>query len=485
MRTARSAALRAPLTATVATGMPLGIWTMASSESSPPRLASATGTPITGSGVAAATTPARWAAPPAAAMMTLMPASTAPRANAMVSSGVRWAESTLTSTGIPNERRVWTASSMIDESEALPMMMATDMPAFCPTGGPRSHPCDDPSRSIPRRPRGGPVRLIENSFVAGRGPRRSYTGRNGLVGGGVTMRIGAMFNTEVPFDQMIDEVASLREAGIQTAWASQIFAYDALTAIAAVGREVPGIDFGTAVIPTYPRHPVMLAGQALTVQAATAGRLTLGIGLSHQVVIEHVFGQSFERPARHMREYLSILVPLLEGEQVTFAGETLRASTFGPLQISATAPPVLVAALGDAMLKIAGQLASGTVTWMTGPATIESHIAPTIRAAAAAAGRPEPRIGMGLPVCVTADVEAAREKASAVFAIYGQLPSYRGMLDREGAGGPADVAIVGTEAEVKAQLRRLADIGVTDFCAAPFGSADQMTASVAALASLI
>ncbi|HEV3132379.1 MAG TPA: TIGR03564 family F420-dependent LLM class oxidoreductase [Acidimicrobiales bacterium] len=299
------------------------------------------------------------------------------------------------------------------------------------------------------------------------------------------MRIGAMFNTEVPFDQMIDEVASLREAGIQTAWASQIFAYDALTAIAAIGREVPGIDFGTAVIPTYPRHPVMLAGQALTVQAATAGRLTLGIGLSHQVVIEHVFGQSFERPARHMREYLSILVPLLEGEQVTFAGETLRASTFGPLQISAPAPPVLVAALGDTMLKIAGQLASGTVTWMTGPATIESHIAPTIRAAAAAAGRPEPRIGMGLPVCVTDDVEAAREKASAVFAIYGQLPSYRAMLDREGAGGPADVAIVGTEAEVKAQIRRLADIGVTDFCAAPFGSADQMTASVAALATLI
>ena len=299
------------------------------------------------------------------------------------------------------------------------------------------------------------------------------------------MRIGAMFNTEVPFDQMIDEVAALREAGIQTAWASQIFAYDALTAIAAIGREVPGIDFGTAVIPTYPRHPVMLAGQALTVQAATAGRLTLGIGLSHQVVIEHVFGQSFERPARHMREYLSILVPLLEGEQVTFAGETLRASTFGPLQISVPAPPVLVAALGDTMLKIAGQLASGTVTWMTGPATIESHIAPTIRAAAAAAGRPEPRIGMGLPVCVTDDVEAAREKASAVFAIYGQLPSYRAMLDREGAGGPADVAIVGTEAEVKAQIRRLADIGVTDFCAAPFGSADQMKASVGALASLI
>ena len=299
------------------------------------------------------------------------------------------------------------------------------------------------------------------------------------------MRIGVMFDTEVPFDEMVAQVASLRDAGVQTAWSSQIFGYDALTAIGAIGREVRGIDFGTAVVPTYPRHPVMLAGQALTVQAATDGRLTLGIGLSHQIVIENVYGQSFEKPARHMREYLSILMPLLEGEQVTFAGETLRASTFGPLQIATPAPPVLVAALGDTMLKIAGRLASGTVTWMTGPATIESHIIPTIRSAAAAAGRPEPRIGVGLPVCVTDDTDAARAKASEVFAIYGHLPSYRAMLDREGAGGPADVAIVGSEAEVKDQVRRLADVGATDFCGAPFGSGEQIKASVGALASLV
>ncbi len=165
------------------------------------------------------------------------------------------------------------------------------------------------------------------------------------------MRIGVMFDTERPFDEVVAQVAGLRDAGIETAWASQIFAYDALTAIAAVGREVPGIEFGTAVVPTYPRHPVMLAAQALTVQAATGGRLTLGIGLSHQLVIENVFGQSFDKPARHMREYLSILMPLLEGEQASFVGETLSASTFGPLQIDAPAPPVLVAALGTTMLQ--------------------------------------------------------------------------------------------------------------------------------------
>jgi len=160
------------------------------------------------------------------------------------------------------------------------------------------------------------------------------------------VRIGVMLETERPFEQVVAQATGLRDAGIDTAWSSQIFAYDALTALAAVGREVPGIGFGTAVVPTYPRHPVMLAGQALTVQAATGGRLTLGIGLSHQLVVENVFGQSFEKPTRHMKEYLSILMPLLLGEQVTFAGQTLSASTFGPLQIDAPAPPVLVAALG-------------------------------------------------------------------------------------------------------------------------------------------
>ncbi len=275
------------------------------------------------------------------------------------------------------------------------------------------------------------------------------------------MRIGVMFDTEKPFDQVIDQVTGLRDAGIETAWASQIFAYDALTTIAAVGREVAGIGFGTAVVPTYPRHPVMLAAQALTVQAATGGRLTLGIGLSHQLVIENVFGQSFEKPARHMREYLSILMPLLEGEQASFAGETLSASTFGPLQIEAPA------------------------TWMTGPATIESHIIPTIRASAEAAGRPEPQIGVGLPVCVTGDEAAARARAAELFVMYGTLPSYRAMLDREGAEGPADVAIVGTASEVQAQIRHLAEIGTTEFCAAPFGTADEMGATVEVLAGLV
>jgi F420-dependent oxidoreductase-like protein len=294
-----------------------------------------------------------------------------------------------------------------------------------------------------------------------------------------------MIDVGQPIDDVIAQVDGLRIAGLDSAWSSQIFGYDALTLLAVVGREVPDIELGTAVVPTYPRNPVMLAGQALTVQAATGGRLTLGVGLSHEVVIENVFGQSFDRPARHMREYLSILTPLLMGEQVAFTGETLRAATFGALEVEAAAPPVLVAALGPTMLGLAARLASGTVTWMTGPSTIESHIVPVIGSAAAEAGREEPRVAVGLPVCVTTDIAAAREKAAVLFAIYGGLPSYRAMLDREEAEGPADVAIVGSEDEVAARVRRLADIGATDFIGAPFGTAEEINASIGALAALV
>jgi len=200
---------------------------------------------------------------------------------------------------------------------------------------------------------------------------------------------------------------------------------------------------------------------------ACDGRLLLGIGLSHQVVIESMFGMSFDKPARHMREYLSILMPLLHGEPVAFEGETLSANASLGIQ-GVDAPAVAVAALGPLMLKLAGRMTDGTVTWMTGPATLAEHTVPTISAAAAEAGRPAPRIVVGLPVCVTDDVDGARERAAKLFAMYGFLPSYRAMLDREGAEGPADVAIVGDEATVAAGLQRVADAGATDFSAAEF-----------------
>jgi F420-dependent oxidoreductase-like protein len=186
-----------------------------------------------------------------------------------------------------------------------------------------------------------------------------------------------------------------------------------------------------------------------------------------------------------MREYLSVLVPLLRGEQVSFNGDVIRTNTFGPLDVAPTPPPpVLVAALGPTMLRTAATQADGTVTWMVGPATIADHIVPTITAAAAAAGRPSPQVVVTLPVCVTDDPDAARARADRIFAVYGQLPSYRAMLDREGASGPADVAVVGNEEEVTAQIRRFADVGATEFSGAVYGSPDEVERAHGLLGSL-
>lgn len=298
------------------------------------------------------------------------------------------------------------------------------------------------------------------------------------------MRLGLFFDPPASLDAFTDQVADAERRGFASAWTSQIFSWDALTLLALVGRQVARIELGTAVVPTYPRHPSVLAGQALTTQAATDGRLTLGIGLSHQVVIEGMWGYSYERPARHMKEYLAALLPMLRGESAAVEGETLKA--MGNVTVpGATAPPVLLAALAPRMLQLAGGTADGTITWMTGAKTIDGHIVPAITAAAEAAGRPAPRVAVGLPVCVTDDVDGARRRAAEQYSIYGHLPSYRAMLDKEGAEGPADVAIVGDDSVVTAELRRLADAGTTDFAAAVYGSSAERTRTLEVLAGLL
>jgi F420-dependent oxidoreductase-like protein len=248
---------------------------------------------------------------------------------------------------------------------------------------------------------------------------------------------------------------------------SNIFGFDAITLLALAGRVTSRIELGTFVVPTYPRHPAALAQQALTTSAATGGRFTLGVGLSHQVVIENMFGLDYSKPIRHMREYLAVLLPLLAGERVQFQGDEYRVAA----QITAPGakrPDVIVAALGPQMLRLAGRVADGTATWMGGMSYLESTAIPAITSAAADAGRPTPRIVAGFPVAVTSDTAAARASASKQFVVYGQLPSYRAVLDVEGAADASGVALVGTEDEVERQVRHLAEIGVTDLNASIF-----------------
>ncbi len=296
------------------------------------------------------------------------------------------------------------------------------------------------------------------------------------------VRIGVLIDQRPPVGDICAHVAGLRDRGFTSAWASQVFGYDAFTLLAVVGEKVPAVELGTAVVPVQSRLPQVMAQQALTVQAVSGGRFTLGIGLSHRPVVEGLWGLSFERPVRYLREYLEALLPMLRGQVVDHEGEVVTARTLGPLEIPDAPPPsVVVAALGPEMLRLAGSLADGTVTWMTGTKTVASHIVPTITQAAA--GRRPPRVVVSLPVVVTSDAERARKRIDDALAIYPTLPSYRAMLDREGASSPSDVSLVGDDAGVLHGLERLADAGATEFVASVIGDYEERQRTAAVLSA--
>ncbi|MFN0096417.1 MAG: TIGR03564 family F420-dependent LLM class oxidoreductase [Dehalococcoidia bacterium] len=267
---------------------------------------------------------------------------------------------------------------------------------------------------------------------------------------------------------MIERFQRAEADGLPSAWIGNHLNFDAMTVIAMAGGATSSIELGTAVVPTYPRHPMVMAQQALTTSLATGGRFTLGIGLSHKFIVEDWQGMTWAKPARHLRDYLNLLMPLLRGEKVDYAGQEYRSrlnnAPHTQLDVpGAPVPKVLVAALGPAMLKVTGELADGTSLFWCGPGYIESTVVPTITQAAAAAGRPAPRILSGMPIAVTSKEESARASCAKVWAVYGQIYSYKNVIRAEGGAGVADLAIVGDETAVRKHLKRLAEIGVTDY----------------------
>ena len=300
----------------------------------------------------------------------------------------------------------------------------------------------------------------------------------------IGLGVGELAGTPATVDDLIEQVRAAERDGFASAWFANIFGMDAMTACALAGRESKTIELGTAVVPTFPRHPTAMAQQALSTNAACRGRFTLGIGLSHQIVIEGMLGFSFAKPFSHMREYMAVLGPLMRDGTVSHQGAEYRVQAQMAVT-GATAPPVLIAALAPKMLGLAGAEAAGTVTWMTGPRTLREHTIPTISAAAAKAGRPAPRVVCGLPIAVCDDAAAARDRAGRAFQVYGMLPSYRAMMDREGVEGAAQLAVVGDEAAVARQLEDLEAIGVTDFLGAMFPAGVDAPASIARTRALL
>lgn len=252
------------------------------------------------------------------------------------------------------------------------------------------------------------------------------------------------------------------EAGFDSFWVSQIFGVDPIVALAAIAAEVePLNEVGTSVVPLYGRHPLALAAQARTAQAALGGRFTLGIGASHQMVVEGFFGESYAHPGGRTDEFVEAIAPLLRGEHSNVDGTEL--TSHGWLTIESEPVPLLLAAMGPRMLEIAGRNTAGTSLGMAvGPKTIADHIVPIITRAAAEANRPPPRI-KGFPIiAVTDDPDAAHAHSVEQSALYRDLPAYRAMLDREGVDSPADLMIRGSDEQVMAGLRRYVDAGATE-----------------------
>jgi F420-dependent oxidoreductase-like protein len=287
------------------------------------------------------------------------------------------------------------------------------------------------------------------------------------------MRIGVMIGPErgryrTKVDRLVSDGRWAEEAGLSSAWIPQIpDDFDALTAAALVGSETARIEVGTAVVPVQPRHPVALAQQALSVQAVCGGRLSLGLGVSHHWIIDEMLGLSYERPAAVMRSYLDVLDAALRGPgPVDVENDLFR--VHNPLDITDLAPtPVLIAALGPVMLRLAGERTDGTLLWMADERAIGSHVAPIITRAAQAAGRPAPRIVAGIPVCLCLDDEtdAAVTRTNRILAEAEVSPNYQRLLDLGDARTVGDILAAGSESTIEKRLDAFADAGVTDISA--------------------
>ncbi|MGW1775583.1 LLM class F420-dependent oxidoreductase [Streptomyces sp. NPDC002104] len=281
------------------------------------------------------------------------------------------------------------------------------------------------------------------------------------------MTVGVTLHTTGPENQ-IDATVRLAQqaarAGLRSAWFGQTFGADSPQLAAIVGREVPGLQVGTSAIPVFGRHPLIVSSQAQTAQAATHGRYHLGLALGTKLLTEGGFGIPFERPVARLREFLTALRGLTETGAADFHGELLTATTPIPARVPGAEPPVplLVAAMGPQALRVTGELADGVLPYLAGPRALAEHIVPAVTAAAEAAGRPAPRIVALVHGVVTDDVESVRAKATEQLAFYEQIPSYARIVELSGGRRAADVAVIGDEKTVAAEVRRYRDAGATE-----------------------
>ena len=304
----------------------------------------------------------------------------------------------------------------------------------------------------------------------------------------VRSRVGVQLDPtpgQPPIDDLVTQALGARDAGVRAVWLGQGFDIDALTALAIVGREVPDVDLGVQVVPIWPRHPLVLASQALTVQAATSNRLTLGIGLSHRSTVERSWGMRFENPVQHLEGYLSVLGSVFTEGTARYAGPSIAARLPHRTVIAGTRAPRLVAGvLGPRALAVAGRLADGVLTTFTGPRGLAEHVVPIVRKAAADGGRPPPDIIATIPLAVTDDPDGARDDLERSFGALTRLPTYAAALEREGVKSAADIAAIGDRHAVRVRLDALLAAGATEVSPFLVGNPADRPRALAVLAEI-
>ncbi len=293
------------------------------------------------------------------------------------------------------------------------------------------------------------------------------------------MRIGLMIGPEKgryrqKVAQLVADAEAAEKAGFTSIWVPQVPGdFDAFTAITLLGRATERIELGTAVLPIQTRHPIAMAQEVLSNQAVCEGRFTLGLGTSHHWIVEDMLGLPYERPAHQMRTYLEVLNAALRGPgSVDVENDGYRVHS--PIDVTDRGPtPVVLAALGPVMLRLAGEHASGTILWMADARAVAEHVVPRITKAAAGAGRPPPRVIVGVPVavCRKDEVADARAWANRVLGQADFSPNYQRLLSRGDATSMGDILAAGEESAVLDRLRAFRDAGATDLAVRvlPFG----------------
>ena len=280
--------------------------------------------------------------------------------------------------------------------------------------------------------------------------------------------------------EAVDRIAHLEELGVGCAWlTSSGGGGEAVTVLAGAAAVTEEIRLGTSIVQTWSRHPVALAQQVQVLDSLAPGRFRLGVGPSHRAGMISSFGADFRAPIGHLREYIHILRALMHTGAVEFEGRWYSANASIPAPMDV---PIMASALRPGAFETCGELADGAISWVCPHFYLRDTAVPAMRRGAESAGRETPPLIAHAPVCVTDDLEAARNGVRARLGYFPSIPFYANMFAEAGfAGTPEsgwtdemldEVLIAGDEATVAERIQTVFEWGADELLATPIPAGD-------------